>query len=237
MRVTDSSIANSHKSAAVSAWVWSEAVTLTLGLMFTLGLMMIAAICFFTTASVVHGAVGGDPMTTVKSTVNQALDILKDRQTPQEVRRRRLIEVVAGHFDFTDMARSSLGYHWSQFSPAQQQQFVQLFTAFMEDAYLNKLEGYSGQKIEFSRVTSNGPGDSEVNTRVLQPDGGQPISLSYRLKQDTGDWKVYDVTVDNISITANYRNQFNRVINSQGFDALMNEMRTKQQELIASLGK
>ena len=48
---------------------------------------------------------------------------------------------------------------------------------------------------------------------------------------------MYDVTVDNISITANYRNQFNRVINSQGFDALMNEMRTKQQELIASLGK
>ena len=153
------------------------------------------------------------------------------------MRRRRLIEVVAEHFDFTDMARSSLGYHWSQLSPAQQQQFVQLFTAFMEDAYLNKLEGYSGQKIEFSGVTSNGPGDSEVNTRVLQPDGGQPVSLSYRLKQDTGDWKVYDVTVDNISITANYRNQFNRVINSQGFDALMNEMRTKQQELIASLGK
>jgi phospholipid transport system substrate-binding protein len=72
---------------------------------------------------------------------------------------------------------------------------------------------------------------------VLQPERGQPISLSYRLKQETGDWKVYDVTVDNISITANYRNQFNRVINSQGFDALMNEMRTKQQELIASLGK
>ena len=231
MRVTDSSIANSHKSSAVSAWVWSEAVTLTLGL------MMIAAICFFTAASVVHGAVGGDPMTTVKNTVNQALDILKDRETPPEVRRRGLIEIVAGHFEFTDMARSSLGYHWSRLSPAQQQQFVQLFTAFMEDAYLNKLEGYSGQKIEFSGVTSNGPGDSEVNTRVLQPDGGQPISLSYRLRQDTGDWKVYDVTVDNISITANYRNQFNRVINSQGFDALMNEMRTKQQELIASLGK
>ena len=231
MRITDQSIANSHKSSAISACVWSEAVTLTFGL------MMIAAIYFLTAASVVHGAVGGDPMTTVKSTVNQALDILKDRQTPQEVRRRRLIEVVAGHFDFTDMARSSLGYHWSQLSPAQQQQFVQLFTAFMEDAYLNKLEGYSGQKIEFSGVTSNGPGDSEVNTRVLQPDSGQPISLSYRLKQDSGDWKVYDVTVDNISITANYRNQFNRVINSQGFDALMNEMRTKQQELIASLGK
>lgn len=232
MLITESSSARSDRSFTVSARLWSEVVALTLSL------TMVAAICFFTGASVIYGAVGGDPMTTVKSTVDQSLNILKDRQTPRDVRRRRLIEVVAGHFDFTDMARSSLGYHWRQLGPAQQRQFIQLFTAFMEDAYLNKLEGYSGQKIEFSGVTSNGPDDSEVNTRVLQPDsGGQPINVSYRLKQGSGDWKVYDVTVDNISITENYRNQFNRVINSQGFDALMNEMRAKQQELVASLGK
>ncbi len=72
---------------------------------------------------------------------------------------------------------------------------------------------------------------------MIQPNGGEPITVDYRLKQDSGAWKVYDVTVDNISITANYRNQFNRVINNQGFDALMKEMQTKQQELIASLGK
>ena len=72
---------------------------------------------------------------------------------------------------------------------------------------------------------------------MIQPNGGEPITVDYRLKQDGGAWKVYDVTVDNISITANYRNQFNRVINNQGFDALMKEMQTKQQELIASLGR
>ena len=72
---------------------------------------------------------------------------------------------------------------------------------------------------------------------MIQPDRDQPIRLDYRLKQDGGDWKVYDVTVDNISIMANYRNQFDRVINHQGFDALMKQMQSKQQELVASLGK
>ncbi len=204
---------------------------------FIVGLIFIIAVCVLNRASVVHGAIGSDAMTTVRGTVSQVLNILNDHQSSQQERRRRLIAVVAGPFDFADMARSSLGYHWRQLTPDQQQRFVQLFTAFMEDAYLNKIEGYSGQKIEFVGETSNGPADSQVNSRVIQPNGGEPITVDYRLKQDSGAWKVYDVTVDNISITANYRNQFNRVINNQGFDALMKEMQTKQQELIASLGK
>jgi phospholipid transport system substrate-binding protein len=204
---------------------------------FIAGLIFIIAVCVLSLASVVHGAIGSDAMATVRGTVGRVLNILNDHQSSQAERRRKLIAVVAGHFDFADMARSSLGVHWRQLTPDQQQRFVQLFTAFMEDAYLNKIEGYSGQKIEFVGETSNGPANSQVNSRVIQPNGQDPITVDYRLKQDSGAWRVYDVTVDNISITANYRNQFNRVINNQGFDALMKEMQTKQQELIASLGK
>ncbi len=218
-------------ASPISSWDKSNTIALIVGFVF------IIAVCVLNRASVVHGAIGSDAMTTVRGTVSQVLNILSDHQGSREERRRRLIAVVAGHFDFADMARSSLGYHWRQLTPDQQGRFVQLFTAFMEDAYLNKIEGYSGQKIEFVGETSNGPADSQVNSRVIQPHGGEPITVDYRLKQDSGAWKVYDVTVDNISITANYRNQFNRVINNQGFDALMKEMQTKQQELIASLGK
>ncbi len=218
-------------ASPISSWDKSNTIALIVGFVF------IIAVCVLNRASVVHGAIGSDAMTTVRGTVSQVLNILSDHQGSREERRRRLIAVVAGHFDFADMARSSLGYHWRQLTPDQQGRFVQLFTAFMEDAYLNKIEGYSGQKIEFVGETSNGPADSQVNSRVIQPNGGEPITVDYRLKQDSGAWKVYDVTVDNISITANYRNQFNRVINNQGFDALMKEMQTKQQELIASLGK
>jgi phospholipid transport system substrate-binding protein len=60
--------------------------------------------------------------------------------------------------------------------------------------------------------------------------------VDYLLRELDGDWKIYDVTVDAISIIANYRNQFNRVINDQGFDKLMADMRAKQQQLQASMG-
>ena len=68
-------------------------------------------------------------------------------------------------------------------------------------------------------------------------EGKDSIPINYRLKADDSTWKVYDVTVDNISITGNYRNQFNRVINNRGFDALMNDMRAKQESLDQSIAK
>ena len=112
-----------------------------------------------------------------------------------------------------------------------------LFTAFMEDAYINKVNDYSGQKVQYVGQTSTGGDSAEVKTVVLPADSSQqPIRINYLLKQTGGEWKVYDVTVDEISITANYRNQFNRVINERGFDALMSAMREKQAELRQSIG-
>jgi phospholipid transport system substrate-binding protein len=148
-----------------------------------------------------------------------------------------VLEVVAGRFDFNDMARSSLGYNWKKLSPAQQDQFGPLFTAFMEDAYVSKIDSYSGQRAQFLGQGSIATDTAEVKT-VVQPaqSSDQPIRINYLLKQTNGDWKVYDVTVDEISITANYRNQFNRMINERGFDGLMSAMREKQQELRQSIG-
>lgn len=207
-----------------------------LALPLILGIALAVVASIPSAASPTREAAPTDPMAMVKSTVSKVLDVLKDHQMSREDRRRKLIDLVAGHFDFTDMARLTLGRHWRDLSSDQRKEFVPLFTSFMEDVYLNKLESYSGQKIEFVNEISDGA--TEVVTKVLQPNNeGQPVQINYQLKRQGGEWKVYDVTVDDISITANYRNQFNRVINGQGFDALMNQMRHKQQELLASLGK
>jgi phospholipid transport system substrate-binding protein len=200
--------------------------------------MMIALNLGVIAAPVAHAATtAGDPAAMVKGTVEQVLEVLSDKQMPQQLRQRKVLEIVSGRFDFTDMARSALGYNWKKLSPAQQQQFVPLFTAFMEDAYVNKIDSYSGQKVQFLGQTSTGPDAVEVKSVALPANSGdQPIRIDYRVKQTEGDWKVYDVTVDDISITANYRNQFNRMIAERGFDGLMSAMREKQQELRQSIG-
>ncbi len=176
-----------------------------------------------------------DPMGQVKTLVDRAIGVLKNKQAPISQRQHELRSLVEAQFDFNDMARSTLGYHWRELSPAKRAEFVSLFKAFIEDAYLSKIQDYSGQRVEFIGETSEDAGYVQVESKIVQP-GKTPIPLNYRLRQENGSWKIYDVTVDNISIIANYRNQFNRVINDNGFDKLMVDMRNKQQQLAASLG-
>jgi phospholipid transport system substrate-binding protein len=176
------------------------------------------------------------PMVTTKSMVEQALQILRDKSTPVVERRRQLRATIEPRMDFREMARSALGYNWRALTPQQRDDFTTVFAAFIEDAYLSKIQDYSGQRVDYLRENSLGDGYSQVDTAIVQP-GKQSLKVAYLLeRKGPGDWKVYDVTVDNISIIANYRNQFNRVINDQGFDKLMSQLRSKQKELASLVG-
>ena len=179
----------------------------------------------------------GDPSAVVQGLVNQALSVLRDNQMPLKQKQDRLRAVVEQNFDFTEMSRSALGYHWRNLTPDQRADFTRLFTQFIENSYLSKISEYKGQSVTFTKTVQLAPGYTQVNSKVLPPNGGDPISLDYALKFEDGQWKVYDVTVDAISIIANYRNQFNRVINDRGFPTLMSDLRAKSSQLANSLGE
>jgi phospholipid transport system substrate-binding protein len=178
---------------------------------------------------------GGSPMAVTQTMVNRALQIMANKRAPVQQRRRELREAIENEFDFTEMSKSALGYHWRTLSPQQRSQFTQLFTAFIEDAYLSKIQDYSGQQVRVLGQTPLGQSYTQINTEIVQP-GKSPIAVNYLLLQKDGAWKIYDVTVDAISIIANYRNQFNRVINEKGFGQLMADLQAKQQELASLLG-
>jgi len=196
-------------------------------------------VMIITTALALLGATGGStgsgPMPEVKAVLTQAIAVLQDTQLPLAQRRQRLRELAEAHFDFATMARSSLGYHWKNLSPPQQEQFVALFSSFIEDAYLDKIQGYVNLKFEVARQRMNGPGYAEVDTKVIQTQGS-PINLNFQLEKKNGDWKVYDVQIDNISMVDNYRTQFNHVINERGFNVLVSDLQRKQRELASLLG-
>jgi len=177
-----------------------------------------------------------DPKAETGELVSQALATLRDSRFSLGEKRQKLRALVAGRFDFANMARSALGYHWRELSEEQREQFVVGFTAFIEGVYLDKIQYYSGQDIVLGSERIDSPGYAQVNAKVVQQ-GREAIPLGFRLRQEGTDWKIYDVTVDEISITANYRNQFSRVIEQRGFGQLMRDLRGKQQELDALLGK
>jgi phospholipid transport system substrate-binding protein len=171
-------------------------------------------------------------MTVVKDTVGTVLGILKNPEYKgaSEAKRQNLRDAIEGHFDWSEMSRSALGYHWRDLSATDRDQFSELFKRFLEASYIGKIESYSGQQINFLRETQDGPGSSTVYTTIVQP-SGDAVKVNYTLRQEGGEWKVSDVTIDAISIVANYRNQFNRVINNQGLPALLADLKRKQAQI------
>ncbi|MGH7915491.1 MAG: MlaC/ttg2D family ABC transporter substrate-binding protein [Candidatus Binataceae bacterium] len=189
---------------------------------------------------------GSDPTAMVKAVIDQATAVVRDTQTPAAERDKKLREIAEANFDFTNMARTTLGYHWRQLTPQQRAEFIPLFTSFMENVYLSKLEEYSVQKLRETASASNvsftgqrydGANYAEVHSTVLLKGQPPPIKVDYLLERSGTSWKIYDLDIDAISVMANYRNQFNRVLNNDGYPALVSMLRKKVQELGSTLDK
>jgi phospholipid transport system substrate-binding protein len=165
-------------------------------------------------------------MAVVKSAVNQALKILADPKykSAPEAERADLLKVLDADFDFKAMARSSLGAEWKKLNDGQRKRFEAAFQNYMEARYVKIIESYSGQKIDFVKESSTGPDLSEVYTNVNSPMLQSPLDFNYQLRQENGEWKVYDLVIAGVSEVASYRDDFTKQMNRGGFDALMKKL-------------
>lgn len=175
-------------------------------------------------------ALGGAATDQLRQSIEKIQKILSDPSLKgaarAEARRRQLREALNERFDFGEMARRSLGPHWSKRSEAEQKEFVRLFTELLESAYLSKLEEYSGEQVRY--VAERNEKDlAEVDTRVVGKKG-EEFALDYRLMNQNGQWKIVDVIIENISVVNNYRSQFARVLSKSSFEELMQTMKQKK---------
>ena len=171
----------------------------------------------------------GVPGDQVHQTTDKLLAILKDPQLKGESkkneRRDKLKELIYQRFDFTEMARRSLGSEWRRRSPEEQKEFVKLFTGLLERTYLDNIESYNGEKFQYLKEQEDN-NHAQVDTKIID-NKGQEFSINYRLHKVNGDWKVYDVVIEDISLVNNYRSQFNRVLATSSYEELVNRMKGK----------
>ncbi|MBI4490972.1 MAG: ABC transporter substrate-binding protein [Deltaproteobacteria bacterium] len=175
----------------------------------------------------------GAPTDQVRTTVDQALAILKNPRLKSEAktkeRRDQLKKIIYSRFDFTEMARRSLGSHWRRRTPAEQREFVRLFTDLLERAYIGRIESYNDEKFVYLRENLD-KNFAEVESRIMTSKG-EDFSLNYKVHLVDGEWRIYDIVVENISLVNNYRSQFNRIITNSSYEELIRRMMEKQIEV------
>jgi len=178
-------------------------------------------------------AAAGAPSDQLKSQIDRVLKVLDDAELKKEARaaeRRGAVRKIANEiFDFGETARRSLGPHWQARTPAEREEFVQLFTDLLERSYISRVELYGGEKIQFLGDTTEGD-QARVQTKLLTKSGSD-IPIEYRMHRKGDRWLVYDVIIEGVSLVANYRTQFNKIIRTSSYQELVRKMKTKQDEL------
>lgn len=140
-------------------------------------------------------------------------------------RKADIRKVAESLFDFQEMSRRSLGTAWDNVSPAEQEEFVRLFTNLVANAYMGKIEQYAGEPITYQDERVNGD-EASVRSRVVTPKGSE-VGIEYRLYRTADRWAVYDINVDGVSLVGSYKAQFNRLLQRGSFAELLKQLRQK----------
>ena len=169
------------------------------------------------------------PTETVKVEVDKIVDMLQTpgfKSQPKETQIAKIREIINRVFDYEALSRRTLGRNWRKFSDAQQQEFMKLFSDLLEQVYADRILAYTDQKILFDRESDLGRGKAEVQSKIVTADGRQ-IPLNYRLFDKDGQWKVYDVVIEGVSMVENYRTQFRDILSKNPPEELLNILRKK----------
>ncbi len=171
----------------------------------------------------------GEPENKIRQATDKILSIVANPTlkgpSKAEERRKLIRNVVDEQFDWTEMARRSLGRHWAERSEAEKKEFVPLYAELLERTYLRKVEDYSGEKVRYEGETTEGE-NATVKVKIVTRKN-KDIPVEYRLKKDAKGWLVYDVSIEGVSLINNYRTQFNSIIMQSSYENLLKVLKAK----------
>ena len=179
-------------------------------------------------------AVSMEPMATIKGPIDAAIVILNDPQYKvagtKSAQRDEIWKIVKPMFNFDEIARRAVARHWSDFNDAERSAFSDVFAQFLGNTYIDKIQGeYHNEQIAYLSQDFYSDLYAEVKTHVIRQT--LKIPVDYRLiKGKDGQWKVYDIIVEGVSLVKNYRTQFASILRKDKPAQLIQQLNDKLAE-------
>jgi phospholipid transport system substrate-binding protein len=174
------------------------------------------------------------PMAELKKS-NEKLDKVLQRNRPDwspeaELQRTEVRKLVGSFLDYAELARRALAKHWDTINPKQRTEFVETLRELVERSYLRQVHGNPNYTIKYEKEIKNG-NEADVTGTLFTTSRGKKVKIALEYKMLWKDhWVVYDVVTDEQSMLENYRAEFNKIINKEGFEALLKRMKKKLDE-------
>jgi phospholipid transport system substrate-binding protein len=171
----------------------------------------------------------GPPTDTVREYTDAVQKVLEDPALRKEDRRASVRKIATEAFDVNESARRALGLHWQQRTPAEREEFVQLFGDLLERTYIAQIDLYSGERLRFTEEKLDG--NLAIVRAKLVTKQGTEVPVEARMNRKGERWLIYDVAIENVSLISNYRSQFDRIIRQNSYPELVKRLRTRGEML------
>jgi phospholipid transport system substrate-binding protein len=162
---------------------------------------------------------------------DSVMSVLRQKPSSSAARQKRadrLGQMLDGLLDYEELSRRALDEHWKERSAEERDKFVELLKQLVERSYRKNLEQTLDYQVRYQGERTEGEGVLvETTARSKSNRRAPPISIDYRLKRTGGQWRVFDVITDGVSMVDNYRNQFDRIIEKDGWNGLLERMQSK----------
>lgn len=185
---------------------------------------LLALACLFTLPAMAAEPAPGSPMAVVKTSVDAILAILRKPDFDIAKDRTEIKAKIKDAFDETAMAQSVLSTAWKDATPEQQNEFKSLLEQTIEDTYLDRVQAYTNESVEF-RGEDIRDNRATVTTMVVTQSANVPVN--YKLRKTSSGWFVYDVEIENISMVSSYRDTYRDIVRRGGVTGLLEQMRAK----------
>ncbi|KJR42876.1 Toluene tolerance [Candidatus Magnetoovum chiemensis] len=176
-------------------------------------------------------AYAGSAIDVIKNNTEKVISLLQQAphksEDNKELKRDEIKKIIAQNFDFEEMSQRTLSIHWKKITDTEKEEFIQLFTELLENIYITKIEKYTSGAVNVNYIGEKGDGSNATVETEVKTSSGIVLPLHYRLNNKDGNWKVYDVNIEGVSLVNNYRSQFSQILNSKDFSYLINTLKEK----------
>jgi len=170
------------------------------------------------------------PTDQLREYTDQVVKVLDDPSMARQDRRAAVRKIAHEAFDISETAQRVLARHWQARTPAEREEFTQLFADLLERTYIARMDEYGGERIRYLSESIDGAFAS-VKARIVTRTGTE-VAVESRMNLRGDRWLIYDILIENVSLVGNYRSQFDRIIRSSSYEELVRRLKTKREEFL-----
>jgi phospholipid transport system substrate-binding protein len=171
------------------------------------------------------------PEELVKSIIDDVMAAYKADKALSEGDREKALKLaeqkIVPHIDFEEATRLAASRAWSQASAEQRRKLVSEFRSMMVRTYSNAISLFTGQEAKFLPSRTKAAGSETAVRYQFARSGGRPMQVTYELRKTDAGWKIYDISVEGMSLVLTYRTEFDSIVKQEGVDGLIRRLAQK----------